>query len=125
MEFNNHDELVAASKNAAEKWRLVPAPQRGEVVRQFGNELRIQKADSCKGHYCRSQEKLLLRLRARCKKQSICATLPQALVDNCMVLPCQVKDQTIGFRSYGSLLVLLGALQLLTFPWQYLHGIFV
>jgi aldehyde dehydrogenase (NAD+) len=44
MEFNNHDELVAASKNAAKKWRLVPAPQRGEVVRQFGNELRIQKA---------------------------------------------------------------------------------
>jgi hypothetical protein len=28
MEFKNHDELVAASKNAAEKWRLVPAPQR-------------------------------------------------------------------------------------------------
>ena len=44
MEFNNHNELVAASKNAAEKWRLVPAPQRGEVIRQFGNELRIQKA---------------------------------------------------------------------------------
>ena len=48
MEFKNHDELVAASKNAAEKWRLVPAPQRGEVIRQFGNELRNQKADLAK-----------------------------------------------------------------------------
>ena len=43
MEFRNHDELVAASKNAALKWRLVPAPQRGEFIRQFGNELRKQK----------------------------------------------------------------------------------
>ena len=48
MEFKNHDELVAVSKNAAEKWRLVPAPQRGEVIRQFGNELRNQKADLAK-----------------------------------------------------------------------------
>ena len=45
MEFRNHDELVAASKNAALKWRLVPAPQRGEFIRQFGNELRKQKAE--------------------------------------------------------------------------------
>ena len=27
MALNNHDVLVAASKNAAEKWRQVPAPQ--------------------------------------------------------------------------------------------------
>ena len=48
MALNNHDALVAASKNAAEKWRQVPAPQRGEIIRQFGNELRIQKADLAK-----------------------------------------------------------------------------
>jgi len=48
MALNNHDVLVAASKNAAEKWRQVPAPQRGEIIRQFGNELRIQKADLAK-----------------------------------------------------------------------------
>jgi aldehyde dehydrogenase (NAD+) len=48
MEFRNHDELVAASKNAALKWRLVPAPQRGEFIRQFGNELRKQKAELAK-----------------------------------------------------------------------------
>ena len=48
MEFRNHDELVAASKNAALKWRLVPAPQRGEFIRQFGNELRNQKAELAK-----------------------------------------------------------------------------
>ena len=48
MALNNHDALVAASKNAAKKWRQVPAPQRGEIIRQFGNELRIQKADLAK-----------------------------------------------------------------------------
>ena len=48
MALNNHDALVAASKNAAEKWRQVPSPQRGEIIRQFGNELRIQKADLAK-----------------------------------------------------------------------------
>ena len=48
MALNNHDALVAASMNAAEKWRQVPAPQRGEIIRQFGNELRIQKADLAK-----------------------------------------------------------------------------
>jgi aldehyde dehydrogenase (NAD+) len=48
MALNNHGALVAASMNAAEKWRQVPAPQRGEIIRQFGNELRIQKADLAK-----------------------------------------------------------------------------
>jgi hypothetical protein len=31
MEYRNHDELVAASKNAALKWRLVPAPPKRRV----------------------------------------------------------------------------------------------
>ena len=45
MEFKSHEELVAASTKAAQKWRLVPAPQRGEFIRQFGNELRNQKTE--------------------------------------------------------------------------------
>ena len=45
MKFNIHDELVNASKEAQKKWRLVPAPKRGEIIREFGNELRNQKAD--------------------------------------------------------------------------------
>ena len=48
MEYKSHNEVVEASKAAAHKWRLVPAPQRGEVVRQFGNELRNQKAELAK-----------------------------------------------------------------------------
>ena len=48
MEYKSHTEVVEASKAAAHKWRLVPAPQRGEVVRQFGNELRNQKAELAK-----------------------------------------------------------------------------
>ena len=45
MKFNNYDELVNASKEAQKKWRLIPAPKRGEIIREFGNELRNQKAD--------------------------------------------------------------------------------
>ena len=48
MEFKSHEDLVAASSKAAKKWRLVPAPQRGEFIRQFGNELRNQKSELAK-----------------------------------------------------------------------------
>ena len=44
MKFKNHDDLVNASKKAHKKWRLIPAPQRGEIIRKFGNELRDQKS---------------------------------------------------------------------------------
>ena len=47
MESDNYNDLVKASKEAHRKWRLVPAPQRGDVIRQFGNELRKEKND-CK-----------------------------------------------------------------------------
>ena len=45
MKFNSHDELVNTSKEAQKKWQLIPAPKRGEIIREFGNELRNQKAD--------------------------------------------------------------------------------
>jgi aldehyde dehydrogenase (NAD+) len=48
MKFNSHDELVNTSKKAQKKWRLIPAPKRGEIIREFGNELRNQKANLAK-----------------------------------------------------------------------------
>jgi aldehyde dehydrogenase (NAD+) len=48
MKFNCHDELVNLSKEAQKKWRLIPAPKRGEIIREFGNELRNQKANLAK-----------------------------------------------------------------------------
>ena len=45
MKFNSHDELVNTSKEAQKKWRLIPAPKRGETIREFGNELRNQKTN--------------------------------------------------------------------------------
>ena len=45
MKFNSHDELVNTSKEAQKKWRLIPAPKRGEIIREFGNELRNQKTN--------------------------------------------------------------------------------
>jgi len=48
MESRNYAELIEASKLAHEKWRLVPAPQRGEIIRNFGNEIRSQKIELAK-----------------------------------------------------------------------------
>ena len=39
------DEVVDRAASAFADWRRVPAPQRGEIVRQFGEELRKHKQD--------------------------------------------------------------------------------
>jgi aldehyde dehydrogenase (NAD+) len=39
------DRAIAAADEAFARWRLVPAPQRGDLVRRFGNQLRDHKAD--------------------------------------------------------------------------------
>lgn len=39
----DYDKVVKTALNAFEQWRTMPAPQRGEIVRQIGNELRKNK----------------------------------------------------------------------------------
>lgn len=39
-----YDAVMAAAESAFVHWRMVPAPQRGEIVRQIGDELRSAKA---------------------------------------------------------------------------------
>ena len=39
----NYDEIVKRSKDIFVKWRSIPAPQRGEYIRKFGEELRVNK----------------------------------------------------------------------------------
>jgi len=41
---DDYDRAVEAARHAFEIWRLMPAPKRGEVVRQIGNALRENKA---------------------------------------------------------------------------------
>ncbi len=41
----DYDEVVKAAQGAFERWRLVPAPRRGEVVRALGNQLREHKEE--------------------------------------------------------------------------------
>ena len=38
-----YEKVMKASEKAFESWRLMPAPQRGEIVRQYGEELRTNK----------------------------------------------------------------------------------
>ena len=40
-----YEAIISQAQLAFEKWRLVPAPQRGEIVREIGNALREVKAD--------------------------------------------------------------------------------
>jgi len=40
-----YEAIISQAIIAFEKWRLVPAPQRGEIVREIGNALREVKAD--------------------------------------------------------------------------------
>jgi len=38
-----YEKVMKTSQKAFESWRLMPAPQRGEIVRQYGEELRTNK----------------------------------------------------------------------------------
>ncbi|MFT5167778.1 MAG: aldehyde dehydrogenase (NAD+) [Saprospiraceae bacterium] len=38
-----YEQVIKTTQNAFVKWRTIPAPQRGEVVRQYGEELRKHK----------------------------------------------------------------------------------
>ena len=43
MNNKEYEVLVNKSKEISLKWRTLPAPQRGELIRLFGEELRLQK----------------------------------------------------------------------------------
>jgi aldehyde dehydrogenase (NAD+) len=40
---SNYEEIISTAQNAFIKWRTIPAPKRGEIVRQIGDELRKNK----------------------------------------------------------------------------------
>lgn len=42
---SNYDQIVEVAQQAFVQWRAVPAPKRGEIVRQLGNALRDKKSD--------------------------------------------------------------------------------
>ncbi|GAB4232693.1 MAG: aldehyde dehydrogenase family protein [Ekhidna sp.] len=41
----SYEQVIAQAQDAFKEWRLMPAPQRGEIVRQLGNELREYKQE--------------------------------------------------------------------------------
>lgn len=41
----SYNQVVEKAGNVFKEWRLWPAPKRGEIVRQIGNELRVHKTD--------------------------------------------------------------------------------
>ena len=48
MNNNEYESLVNKSTEISLKWRSLPAPQRGELIRLFGEELRVQKESLAK-----------------------------------------------------------------------------
>ncbi len=43
--LDDYEQIVAKAQEAYKKWRIVPAPKRGEVVRQIGEALREKKEE--------------------------------------------------------------------------------
>jgi aldehyde dehydrogenase (NAD+) len=43
--LDDYERVVAQSQDAFKRWRMVPAPKRGEIIRQVGEALREHKAD--------------------------------------------------------------------------------
>ena len=41
----DYEDCIRSAQEAFVDWRMVPAPQRGEIVRQFGDALRAKKED--------------------------------------------------------------------------------
>jgi aldehyde dehydrogenase (NAD+) len=41
--WDDYEKIVAQAQEAFKYWRMVPAPQRGDIVRQIGNEFRKKK----------------------------------------------------------------------------------
>ena len=41
----DYEEVAAASAASFASWRMLPAPRRGEIVRQLGNLFRVHKSD--------------------------------------------------------------------------------
>jgi L-aminoadipate-semialdehyde dehydrogenase len=42
---NDYEKIIGRATEAFKTWRMVPAPQRGDIVRQIGNSLRSHKKD--------------------------------------------------------------------------------
>ncbi|MGV0967362.1 L-piperidine-6-carboxylate dehydrogenase [Empedobacter falsenii] len=41
---DDYEEVIKKAQTAFKEWRMIPAPKRGEIVRQFGDKLREKKA---------------------------------------------------------------------------------
>ncbi|MDO3384976.1 aldehyde dehydrogenase family protein, partial [Gilvimarinus sp. SDUM040013] len=41
---DDYEEVIKKAQVAFKEWRMIPAPKRGEIVRQFGDKLREKKA---------------------------------------------------------------------------------
>ena len=39
----DYNKVIETAQQAFKEWRLVPAPKRGEIVRQIGEQLRLKK----------------------------------------------------------------------------------
>ena len=44
-DFDEYQNIINNLKEAESKWKKIPAPQRGELIRLFGEELRKSKQD--------------------------------------------------------------------------------
>ena len=74
MNRDNYNQLVNKSHEISIKWRSLPAPQRGEYIRKFGEELRKQKVNLA-ALITEEARKIKTESMGKSKRQLICVTL--------------------------------------------------
>jgi acyl-CoA reductase-like NAD-dependent aldehyde dehydrogenase len=99
------EDAVKAARAAYEKWRLVPAPARGDIMRKVG-DLLVKYKEELAREMTREMEKFLPKRAAMCRKELIQHTMPQRKDEDYSVIQYLPKCPINLLWRYEYLLVL-------------------
>ena len=63
-----YDAVIERAAHAFERWRMLPAPKRGEIVREIGDELRARQRRAGHAGHARNGQDSRRRARAKCRR---------------------------------------------------------
>ena len=84
---DEYEKVVAAAEEAFKRWRTVPGPKRGEIVRRIGNAMREHK-DALGRLITLEMGKIVQEGWARCKGASTSLISPSVCRARCTGSPC-------------------------------------
>lgn len=118
----DYEKVIETAQKAFQEFRLMPAPKRGELVRQFGNKLRENKEDLGRLVSYEMGKSLQEGLGEVQEMIDIC-DFAVGLPGSCMVLPCTPRDRGIVCMSSITQWELWGLFLHSTFLWRFGRGI--